>query len=138
MRKRKRGARGGAPKGPRVGVFFHNRPRTKCRGGWKGPPPAATASAGFGRSTFHLRLPHHLHPTLTCSPCCVSWRSNRGHVAGATGDGAHRQHSRIVLRVPPRLTTGGPDSSLMRAPHLPAPHRWHTPTPAPEAHPLST
>jgi hypothetical protein len=99
---------------------------------------AATASAGFGRSPCRQSLPHHLHPDLPYSPCCVSWCSDMGRVAGAAGDGEHRQHSRTDLGVPARPATGVADSSLRCAPHIPAPHRWQTATAAREAHPVST
>jgi hypothetical protein len=99
---------------------------------------AATATAGFGRSPWSLRLPHHLHPDLPYSPCCVSWCSDRGRAAGATEDGEHRQHSRTDLGGPARPATGGADSSLRCAPHIPAPQRWQTATAAREAHPVST
>jgi hypothetical protein len=104
-----------------------------CR--WRKRSTAATASAGVGSSPFRLRLFHHPHPDL---PCCVSRGSGNTTHAGATGDAALRQHSRIVLGVPARLTTGGPDSALRCASHIPAPHRWHNATAAREVHSVST
>lgn len=99
---------------------------------------AATASSGVGSPPRSLRLPHHLHPFLPCSPCCCACGSGMSRAAGATGDGAHRQHSRTDLGVPAKPTTGGPDSSLRCASHTPAPHRWQTATAARKAHPVST